>query len=66
MTPPRPTVARKQPTQPYLKMLTLYHVITTAGLIPVHARTRDIAIRSALELAGRGAKLINTTKPGEW
>lgn len=47
-------------------MLPLYHVLTTAGLIPVHARTRDIAIRSALELAGRGAKLINITKPGEW
>lgn len=47
-------------------MTPLYHVLTTNGLIPIHARTREIAINSALELAGRDAKFVKITKPGEW
>ena len=47
-------------------MTPLYHILTTAGLIRIHARNRAAAILSALELAGPNAKLVSTTKPGEW
>ena len=47
-------------------MTPLYHILTTAGLVSIHARTRAAAITAALELAGPNAKLVNTTKPGEW
>jgi hypothetical protein len=47
-------------------MTPLYHIQTTAGLIRIHARNRAAAITAALELAGPGAKLVNTTRQGEW
>ena len=47
-------------------MTPLYHIQTTTGLIQIHARDRAAAITAALELAGPGAKLVNTTQPGEW
>ena len=47
-------------------MIPLYHILTTAGLIQIHARNRTAAITAALELAGPEAKLIHEYMEGEW
>jgi hypothetical protein len=43
-----------------------WDVITTAGTHQVMAVTAAHAILSALELAGRGARLVRCVRVGDW
>lgn len=43
-----------------------FSVRTTAGVIPVLAITRALAIQAALELAGPGAALVGIEAEGDW
>lgn len=43
-----------------------YRVTTTLRTITVMARTKNDAIRSGLELAGPGARLLSCLQEGEW
>jgi hypothetical protein len=44
----------------------LYHIHLTTGPIELYAVTHAQAIRTALELAGLGAKVIRVWREGEW
>jgi len=44
----------------------LYHVQTTLGPIDLYALTQDQAIRTALELAGPGSRMLRVWREGEW
>ena len=44
----------------------LYHVQLTTGPIELYAITQSQAIRTALELADPGARVIRVWREGEW
>ncbi len=44
----------------------LYHVQTTHGPIELYALTQAQAIRTALELAGPGARVLRVSRQGDW
>jgi hypothetical protein len=44
----------------------LYHVQLTTGPIELYALTQAEAIRTALELAGPGAKVLRVWRQGDW
>jgi hypothetical protein len=49
-----------------MTILRPYRVTFTHRVVDVMARTPADAIRSALELAGPGAKLLSCLQEGEW
>ncbi len=44
----------------------LYHVQLTTGPIELYAVTQAQAIRTALELAGPGARVVRVARQGDW
>jgi hypothetical protein len=44
----------------------LYHIQLTTGPIELYAITQAQAIRTALELAGPGARVVRVRREGEW
>jgi hypothetical protein len=44
----------------------LYHVQLTTGAIELYAVTAAQAIRTALELAAPGAKVLRVCRQGDW
>jgi hypothetical protein len=44
----------------------LYHIQLTTGPIELYAITQAQAIRTALELAGPGAKVLRVWREGDW
>ncbi len=44
----------------------LYHVHLTTGAVELYAVTQAQAIRTALELAAPGAKVLSVCRQGDW
>ena len=60
-TPPlNPLVTTTNP------MPRLYHVHLTTGAVELYAVTQAQAIRTALELAAPGAKVLRVCRQGDW